>query len=81
MHPARTTVTEVTPGYEHYQPENTLLYQIIDQYYPLFLTHLEQQGRTLPAYVQKEFEDYLKSAADWNTAFYGCVARTATMSD
>jgi hypothetical protein len=46
--------------YERYQPENTLLYKIVNEYYPSFIDHLENQGRVLPTYVQKEFEECLK---------------------
>jgi len=37
-----------------------LLYQIVEEYYPAFTAHLADQGRELPGYVQREFEDYLK---------------------
>ena len=60
MRTAGNAGREATPGYERHRPEQTLLYQIIEQHYPNFLGHLEQQGRTFPIYVQKEFEDYLK---------------------
>ena len=60
MHTARNAGTEATPGYERHRPEQTLLYQIIEQHYPSFLAHLEQQDRSLPVYVQREFESYLK---------------------
>ena len=33
---------------------------IVDEYYPAFAAHLAEQGRELPGYVQREFEDYLK---------------------
>lgn len=46
--------------YERHRPEKTLLYQIIRQYYPRFLEHLENQGASLPEYVQREFEDFLQ---------------------
>jgi len=46
--------------HQRHQPETTLLYRIIEQYYPAFLAHLESEGRTLPDYVQREFTDYLK---------------------
>jgi hypothetical protein len=46
--------------YERHQPEKTLLYQIIKEYYPQFLTHMERQGRSLPLYVRREFDDYLE---------------------
>ncbi len=46
--------------YQRHRPEQSLLYQIIEQHYPVFSTHLAEQGRGLPEYVQREFEDYLK---------------------
>ena len=46
--------------YQRHQPEKTLLYQIIEKHYPLFVTHMAQPDRPLPDYVQREFEDYLK---------------------
>ena len=38
----------------------TLLYRIVDQHYPPLVIQLEREGRPLPDYVQREFEDYLK---------------------
>jgi hypothetical protein len=46
--------------YQRHRPEQTLLYRIVDEYYPAFAAHLAEQGRELPGYVQREFEDYLK---------------------
>jgi hypothetical protein len=40
--------------------EQTLLYRIVDEYYPARSAHLAEQGGGLPGYVQREFEDYLK---------------------
>jgi ribosomal protein S27E len=48
------------PGYQRHHPERTLLYQLVDQYYPAFADLMAAQGRPLPEYVQREFEDYLK---------------------
>jgi len=48
------------PGYRRHRPERTLLYQLVDQYYPAFADLMAAQGRPLPDYVQREFEDYLK---------------------
>ncbi len=47
-------------GYCRHRPEDTLLYQIVEHYYPLFAALRAEQGRPLPAFVQREFEDYLK---------------------
>jgi len=49
-----------TVRYERHRPENTLLYQLVDAHYPAFADRMATQGRPLPDYVQREFEDYLK---------------------
>ena len=51
---------EGTVKYERHKPEQTLLYQIIEKYYPQFLNHMGQQDKCLPKYVRSEFEEYLK---------------------
>lgn len=38
----------------------TGLYRIVEQHYSTFTAHLAAQGRELPGYVQREFDDYLK---------------------
>jgi ribosomal protein S27E len=59
-----TDADEALPGapgrYARHRPEQTLLYQVITQHYPAFLARLTAEGRTLPRYVQGEFEAYLK---------------------
>ncbi len=57
---ARTAEGDAAPGYECHRPEKTLLYQIIEQHYPKFLSELEAQDRPLPSYVQDEFEAFLE---------------------
>lgn len=58
---ARTAIPQRGAGYyKRHRPEQTLLYQIVEQYYPAFASHLAAQGRELPGYVRREFEDYLK---------------------
>jgi hypothetical protein len=46
--------------YERHRAEQTLLYQLVEQYYPAFVAQLVAQGTELPEYVRREFEDYLK---------------------
>ena len=46
--------------YERHRPERTLLYQLVQEYYPAFKEHLVAQGRALAGYVEQEFEDYLR---------------------
>ena len=48
------------PSHEPHRPEKTLLYRIIDRYYPEFRAYMAEQGRPLPRHVQKEFEEFLK---------------------
>jgi hypothetical protein len=40
--------------------ERTLLYQLVEAYYSVFLSHLAAEGTALPSDVGREFEDYLK---------------------
>ncbi|ECA0535265.1 IS91 family transposase, partial [Escherichia coli] len=44
-----------------HRPEQTLLYQIVDEYYPAFAALMAEQGKELPGYVQREFEEFLQS--------------------
>ncbi len=46
--------------YARHRPERTLLYALVQEYYPAFKVHLAAQGRALPGYVEQAFEDYLK---------------------
>lgn len=48
------------PPYKRHRPEQTLLYQIIEQHYPAFKEVMAAQGKPLPWHVQQEFDDYLK---------------------
>ena len=46
--------------HEHHQPEQTLLYQLVEAHYPTLVDQLAQQGKSLPEHVHQEFEAYLK---------------------
>lgn len=46
--------------YIRHRPEATLLYQIVQEYWPEFQAELAKNGKYLPAYVIKEFDEYLK---------------------
>lgn len=48
------------PVYVRHRPERTLLYQLVQEYYPELKAHLEAQGTALPGYVEQKFEAYLK---------------------
>ena len=47
-------------GYVQHRPEATLLYQLVEQNNPQFRELRAREGRSLPDYVQEEFEAYLK---------------------
>ena len=46
--------------YERHLRERTLLYQLVEQYYPELADLMAVQGKPLPGYVRREFEGYLK---------------------
>lgn len=46
--------------YQRHGPEHTLLYRVVEEYYPVFLAHLAERGVDLYGYVQREFDDYLQ---------------------
>jgi len=58
-HKARPS-PEPTGVYVRHRPETTLLYQIVREYWPEFQAELANHGKYLPAYVTKEFDEYLK---------------------
>ncbi len=61
---ARTASRDRDTGrYQSHRPEQTLLYQIVDEYYPAFAALMAEQGKELPGYVQREFEEFLQWAA------------------
>jgi hypothetical protein len=43
-------------GRWHNPPVQTLLYRIVEEYYPVFTAGLAAQGKELPDYVQRGFE-------------------------
>ena len=50
------------PPYVRHRPERTLLYQLVEEYFPEFKAHLAARGTALPVHVEQEFEEYLKCA-------------------
>jgi len=42
--------------YERHQPEQGLLYQLVEAHYPALIGQLAQQGKSLPDHVHREFE-------------------------
>jgi len=59
-HQARQEQPNSPAVYVRHRPETTLLYQVIQEYWPEFQAELASHGRYLPAFVTKEFEEYLK---------------------
>jgi ribosomal protein S27E len=61
-HPARRRAPPFIdpPGYVRHRPEATLLYPLVERYYPELVATREAAGRPLPKHVQEEFEAYLK---------------------
>jgi len=45
--------------FERHRPELTLLYRLVEQYYPDFEAQWASEGRVLPDYVRQEFDEYL----------------------
>ena len=48
------------PGYARHRPETTLLYQLVEQHFPAFREMRAMAGRSLPDYIEEEFDAYLK---------------------
>ena len=58
---ARTATRDEDAGrYQRHRPKQTLLYQIVEEYYPAFAGHMAERDRELPDYLHREFEGYLK---------------------
>ncbi len=60
LHKARQEQPNSPAVYVRHRPETTLLYQIVQEYWPEFQAELASHGRYLPAYVTKEFDEFLK---------------------
>lgn len=48
------------PHYERLKPENTLFYQIVEKYWTAFQAELDAQGKNLPHFVAKEFDEFIQ---------------------
>jgi ribosomal protein S27E len=46
--------------YKRHRPETTLLYQLVERYYPEFTASLAEQDKYLPKYVEREFDEFLR---------------------
>ncbi len=47
--------------YERYRTETTLLYRLIERYYRESTACLAEQGKYIPKYIEREFNDFLLS--------------------
>ena len=47
-------------GYARHRPEDTVLYQIVEQHVGAFFEAVSEQGASLPGFVREEFDDYLR---------------------
>ncbi|GHL51099.1 hypothetical protein ECZU29_59490 [Escherichia coli] len=58
---ARTASRDRDTGrYQSHRPEQTLLYQIVDEYYPAFAALMAEQGKELPA-MQRNLKNFSKA--------------------
>ena len=57
--PSPCSTTPRFDGYERRRPDETLLYQLIEEHWPTFLERAEQSGG-LPDFIVEEFEAYLR---------------------
>jgi hypothetical protein len=46
--------------YKRHRPETTFLYKLVERYYPEFTVKLAEQGKHLPKYVEREFDEFLR---------------------
>lgn len=57
--PARDMAGTTPSVYCRRAPEKTVLYQVVREYYQTFKANIEAHGRSLPAFVEREFEKYI----------------------
>jgi hypothetical protein len=55
--------TQQTAQYKGHQPENTLLYQLVERHYLEFKEALSQQGKQLPKFVERELDEFCVAVA------------------
>ncbi|OGI41036.1 MAG: hypothetical protein A2140_03400 [Candidatus Muproteobacteria bacterium RBG_16_62_13] len=60
----RGSVGEVA-AYARHRPEQTLLYQLVEQHFPAFVSQLSTEGITLPSSVQREFHIFAYLVHIW----------------
>ena len=60
LHSLEDFADEPPPHYERNKPETTLFYQIVEEYWAAFQAELDAQGKSLPHFVAKEFDEFVK---------------------
>ncbi len=59
-HPPAPVPLESTFAYERHRPEATLLYQLVETHWPEFVAYMQAHGLTVPGFVVREFEAFLR---------------------
>ena len=54
------TIASAQQRYARHRPEESLLYQMVEQYADAFFAHLGERDAMLPGFVRDEFEAYLR---------------------
>jgi hypothetical protein len=65
--------------YQRHQPEQTLLYQIVDEYYPAFAAHWLNRAGNYRVMCKGNLRNF-SNVAGWNMVFCGCDASPAIPS-
>ena len=60
MQPTEGTAAAAGPEYTRRRPEGTLLYQLVAQNLDGFVAHNAARGGTLPWFVRREFDSFLR---------------------
>ncbi len=47
-------------SYQRHRPEQTLFYKLVEEHYPAFAERMACEGRALPDYVRREFDEFLR---------------------
>ncbi len=54
------SIVSAQQRYARHRPEESLLYQTVEQHAEPFFQHLAERDASLPGFVRKEFEAYLR---------------------
>ena len=56
------SVANAKRHYVRHRPEDTVLYQVVEQHVETFFDAVAEQGASLPRFVREEFDAYLRCA-------------------